>query len=393
MGINREKLQGMTAVLEREIGKGTLAGGGVLVFHRGEEQFSAFRGFASRESGAPMARDTICRMYSMSKPLTSAAAMVLYERGDLDLMAPVEAFLPGFKNQKVAVGGRLEPVPSLRPCLVKDLLDMTAGLTYPGTQTVAEWHMDKLFRQVKSEQDAGKGPSTLEMANRIGEQPLEFAPGQGWKYSTCADVLGAVIEVASGQRFGEFLKEQILDPLGMLDTGFSVPEEKRSRIAQVYELTPQGLIPHPGCHLCVGPVEGTGFESGGAGLFSTIQDYGRFARMLTLGGAFEGKQILSRKTWEFMRSPALNDTQLACFDHWLTLEGFSYGNLMRVCLFPGQSYMPSTPGEFGWDGWLGVHFLADPAEELSFVFTMQRANCGTIEITRKLRAVLYSALD
>lgn len=388
-----EDFSRLTEVMQRQLQTGTIAGMGVLVFHHGQEVYRDFCGYADREAGKPLDSGTIYRMYSMSKPLTSAAAMKLYEMGQLDLMAPVSQFLPGFRSQRVATGNGFAPVSPVRPCLVKDLLGMTSGLVYPSNMTVAGCYMDRLFTQVKEQQDQGKGPSTVEFANLMGEQPLEFAPGSSWKYGTSADVLGAVIEVASGQSFGSFLKEQILDPLGMEDTGFSVPKEKQDRVSKVYQLTDQGLQLHSGCHLCVGPMDPTGFESGGAGIFSTIDDYGKFARMLTLGGAFEGKQVLSRKTWEFMRSPQLTEDQQRAFDGWLNLNGYSYGNLMRVSVAPGRSYMPGSVGEFGWDGWLGVHFLADPAEELSFVFTMQRADCGTIEITRKLRAVLYASLE
>ena len=201
--------------------------------------------------------------------------------------------------------------------------------------------------------EAGSGMDTATFCNRLGEQPLAFMPGTGWRYGTGADVLGAVIEKASGKRFGQFLKEELFDPLGMADTDFRVLPEKADRLVTCYQRTEAGLVPFTGMHLAVGRYDRPpAFESGGAGLVSTLEDYSRFATMLMNGGIWQGKRILSETAVRYMTSSRLNgDVRRKLWD---SLGGYNYGCLVRVCDRPGECSHFAAEHEYGWDGWLGT---------------------------------------
>ena len=268
-----------------------------MVIRDGQEMAFAADGYADIEAGKKYERDTIARLYSMTKPVTSAAAMLLMERGLLDPGAFVEEFLPGFHNAIVASGGKL--VPTVRPVRICDLLNMTSGLMYGGDVTsVCSMETEKLFDRIKEHLYLEDAMTTQEVANRLGLIPLQFQPGESFQYGTSADVLGAVIEVISGKTFGEFLKEEFFEPLDMEDTAFYVPENKQERLAKVYQRTEQGLELYTENHLGImnAMEQVPAFESGGAGLVSTLDDYAKFASMLLQEGSYQGKQILKPQT-------------------------------------------------------------------------------------------------
>ena len=372
-----------------------VAGANLLVVKDGKEIIYVQEGMADRETGRKIERDTIFRMYSQTKPVTAVAAMMLMERGLLDFYAPVSEFLPSFAQMCVAKGG--ERIPCTRQILVNDLLNMTSGLVYPDEGTEAGRAADKVFQEVCSRLHSKEPMTTRELVDKLSVCPLSFEPGSSWAYGTSADVLGAVIEVVSGKRLSEFMREEIFEPLGMKDTAFWVPKEKQGRLAKSYETVEKEnggkeLVLYTGDNLAVrnDMVVPPAYEAGGAGLVSTLDDYSRFAAMLLNEGSLDGVQILKPKTVEFFRSGELLPAQQDSFRNWVGLEGYSYGNLIRVCKNPPRSGMMTRKGEYGWDGWLGAYFANFPEEKMTILMGTQKKDGGTFGLTRKLRNVILS---
>lgn len=378
-------------ILRNSIDNNELAGGNLLIIKEGKEIFYHEDGFADKEAGLPIKRDSIFRVYSMTKPVTAAAAMILMERGEIELFDAVSKYIPSFKNQMVVNGDTL--VPAERQVTVKDLLSMTSGLVYGGEHKAGK-DTEALIKEINDRLLGDSPMDTVEAMTKLGECALAFQPGTFWEYGTSADVLGAVIEVASGKKFGEFLKEEMFEPLGMNDTGFWVPEEKRCRLVKTYEDNGNGTlrlynknnleINH---HMDSKPA----FESGGGGLVSTIDDYAKFASMLMSKGIFNGVRILKPKTVEYLVSSTLSAEQQKGLERWFTLSGYSYGNLMRVMTDCSKAGGLGSIGEYGWDGWLGTYFCNSPKDDLTFLFMMQKTDSGTTSITRKLRNIILSS--
>lgn len=377
--------------LRKSIEHQELAGANILILKNGEEIFYHEDGFADIEAGHKIQRNSIFRLYSMSKPVTAAAAMILVERGEMELNEPVSQFLDGFQHQMVEKDGRLVPVD--RDVTLHDLLSMTSGLVYGGDDQAGQGTtavFDELDRRLLGSSPLG----TVEAMNKLGHVALSFQPGTSWQYGTSSDVLGAVIEVVSGQRFGEFLKKELFDPLQMDDTGFWLPEEKRHRLVKTYTNSSAGELElYTGNHLGIihHMDRHPAFESGGAGLVSTVDDYAKFARMLMNKGIVNGTQLLRSKTVDFLTSATLTTNQQKSFDSW-GLAGYSYGNFMRVLTNPSQAANLGSVGEYGWDGWLGCYFINCPQDKLTFLFMMQKKDAGTTPLTRKIRNIVFSAL-
>lgn len=392
-GIDEAKARSIDKLISSEIDAGDLAGSALCVIKNGREVIRRSYGVRDIESGEPMPDEPIFRMYSMSKPVTSAAAMILLERGVIRLDDPVSRYIKSFASQSVWENGKLVPVK--REVTINDLLNMTSGLVYPDATTEPGRRMETLFNDAIARANSGCGYGTVEFCELIGRQPLAFHPGERWQYGTSADVLGAVIEVASGMRFGDFLKKEIFQPLGMVDTDFYVPSEKRNRFVTMYRRHADApkLRPYLGSHLVILDfTQSPAFQSGGAGLASTLSDYGRFARMLINGGELDGVRILRRETVEFMHSDRLSDAQRPSFD-WEALRGFSYGNLMRVLKNP-DALDPvlggaGREGEFGWDGWAGTYFMADPASDMIVLYFISRIDFDPSPMRAQLKRILY----
>ena len=385
-------LHRMEEYLRNCVEEGEIAGANFLLYRQGVEEAYFETGFADLEAGKPIRRDTIFSLYSMSKPVTAAAVMKLFEMGKIDLQDPVSQYLPGFHSQRVEEGER--DVPVHRECTLHDLLSMTSGLPYNGMESRPAREADVVFQELE-DRAMGENPmTTQEFANRVGSCALSFHPGEHWMYGTSADVLGAVVEVASGKRFGEFLREYFFEPLHMQDTGFYVPAEKQERLSKVYTKTPEGLRRYDGHHLGIfrEKIEAPAFESGGAGLFTTIDDYMRFGRMLLQKGELEGERILSSKTVKYMTSCGLTQAQQADFDLWPGLSGYTYGNLMRVLRDPGLAILNGSRGEYGWDGWLGPYFLNSPQDAMTFLFMYQKSDSGVTPMTRRLKNMLFAGM-
>ncbi len=387
-----KNLKQLSIIIQDEVNRGEISGAAIRVLQNNEIIYQDEVGLADIEKNINIAKDTIYRLFSQSKPVTAVAAMILYERGLLNLMAPVSDYLEGFQNQQIWTEKGLVPVTN--PVTVKDLLNMTSGIVYPDESFEVGRKMQALFADVERSYHEGKQVSTVDFANRIGQVPLEFEPGDHWRYGASADILGAVIEVVSGRSFGIFLKEEIFAPLGMVDTGFYVPLEKLHRFAQVYEYKNnlKKLVPFTGDMLAIFDYRTPpGFESGGAGLVSTVEDYTRFALMLANGGSYHGVRILGRKTISYLSKSQLTLSQAVTFD-WDPLRGYGYGNLMRSMVNLAAAGSNGSVGEFGWDGWTGNYFMVDPEEKLVMLYMIQRAGGTNPTMFRKLRSIIYGAI-
>ena len=378
--------------LKQSIENKEIAGANFMVIKDLKEVFYHEDGLANMESGRPITRGSIFRLYSMTKPITATSIMMLLERGDIDLFDPVSQYLPGFKSQRVEKNGELVPVS--REVNIHDLLNMTSGLVYGGTDKAGQ-HTEELFQDMGSRLHGNNPMGTLEFANCLGQGPLSFEPGSYWQYGTSADVLGAIVEIVSGKRYGEFLSKEIFEPLEMKDTGFWLTEEKRNRLVNTYQDDGEGgLKLYADNHLGIlhQMNRQPAFESGGAGLASTIDDAAKFTTMLMNQGSLNGVRLLNPRTVQYLTSASLTDWQQAGFDTWHTLCGHSYGNQMRVMTDTGKAGIIGGQGEYGWDGWLGVYFCNSPQDKLTILFMIQKKDAGTLPITRKLRNIVFSSL-
>lgn len=385
-------LRGLKTEIEKEIASGAINGAAIRVLHKNEIIYDECQGFADKEKGLLISKNTIYKLFSMTKPITAVATMILYERGVLDLLSPVSRYLEGFRNQKVWTEHGL--VDTVREVTIQDLLNMTSGVVYPDEGFEAGRIMGDLYAEVDELCRQGKPLSTIEFCNRVGSMPLEFQPGERWRYGASADILGAVMEVITGQSLGSFLKQEIFEPLGMVDTDFYVPKEKQGRFAAVYnydtvtkklEVFRDRFLQIDDC------LEHPSFESAGAGLVSTVEDYSKFAKMLINGGTYQGKRILGQKTVKYLGTPQLTKEQAVTYN-WDTQYGYSYGNLMRSLVDPVRATSNGSIGGFGWDGWTGNYFFVDPKEELVMIYMIQRCAGGNPSLIRRLRQIVYSAI-
>lgn len=388
-----DRIQG---VMERAVEHSLVAGVNLLVEQDGRELIYAQAGKSDRESGREMTRDTIIRLYSQTKPVTAVAAMILMDRGEIDLCQSVGEFLPAFRKPYVETAdGHIAP--AVRPLRLYNLLNMTSGLSYPNDMTASGRASAKVYEEACARLGTEREMGTRELVERLAEGPLAYEPGSSWQYGTSADVLGAVIEVVSGKSLAEFMKQEIFKPLGMEDTAFYVPEEKQGRLAKIYETVAgeggeSSMALYTEDHLAVNHSMDhlPAYMAGGAGLASTLDDYMKFARMLLAGGNYGGKRILTPRTVQYLTGGQLYPQQQKSFSQWLGLEGYSYGNLMRVCKEPGQASGLTRRGEYGWDGWLGAYFANFPEENMTILMGTQKKDGGTFSLTRKLRNLILS---
>lgn len=374
--------------LSRFVSGGEIAGCSARIMRKDEVLFEESFGYADREAKRPMGPDTIFAIASMSKVITVAGIMQLYERGMFKLWDPVSAYLPGFKAPKIArelPGGNVEIIPAKGEVTMRQLFTMTSGVPYGGTDTAAA--RIRTAKEKEILEAGGPMPDTVAVANMVGSLPLAFEPGEKWMYGFSIDILGAVISVLSGKTLGEYLKENIFDPLGMCDTGFFVPAEKQARIATLYHIG-EGLR-HEAREY---GTEAPAFESGGGGLFSTVRDYSRFAQMLLHGGTLDGQRILGRKTIDLISTDHLTPAQQATHN-WDTQRGYGYGLGVRVMTHPEVAESNGSVGEWGWDGAFGNWFCVDPREELTCVYLTTNLPGSHYRFIPKLTASMYASLN
>jgi CubicO group peptidase (beta-lactamase class C family) len=381
VGLSTTRLARLGAVMQGEVERGRVPGAVALIARRG--RIAYFESFGQRDpaAGAPMAKDAIFRIYSMTKPITSVAAMMLWEEGRFLLNDPVAKYLPEFSDLQVAVerDGQVERVPAARAVTIQDLLRHTSGLTYEfrGPGAVQKMYMSaKVYSRAQSSAD---------QVATLGKLPLLYQPGTRWEYSRSTDVVGRLVEVLSGLPLSAYFERHILAPLGMVDTAFHVPPRHHSRLAEAFAKDPDS-----GSAVQLLEVrDPPNFESGGGGLVSTASDYARFLQMLLNGGAFDGRRYLSRKTIEFMTADHLGAVTGAPD---LLLPGHGFGLGFAVRLQAGIAHVPGSVGQYFWGGLAGTTFWVDPAEQLFALLLIQAP--GQRDYYRTLyRDLVYAAFD
>ena len=398
-GMDAARLERIDEHLRRRyIEPGKIAGCQVLVLRRGVVAHHCVMGLADRERQMEVAEDTIWRIYSMTKPITAVAMMTLYERGLFQLTDPVERFIPEWRGLQVAESGpdgSRRMVAPARPMQIRDLLMHTSGIGYG---------RDNADLEVVPVGSRGRASSLrldhdLEaMVERLAGTPLRFHPGTHWLYSLGLDVCGRLVEIMSGRRLDRFMAEEIFAPLGMLDTGFSVPERQVERFAACYARgAAKDLVPVDD------PVESAyldtpSFLAGGGGLVSTAPDYARFCRMLLEGGEIDGQRVLGRKTVELMTANHLpGDGSMAEFAlnggyGEVGFDGMGFGLGVAVGQGPAATGVIGSAGEYMWGGAASTLFWVDPAEELIVVFMTQLLPSGTFNFRGQLKALVYPAI-
>jgi len=372
--------------LARFVDNGQYAGAIWLIAREGTIVDCKAHGFRDLEARLPMQRDTICRIYSMSKIITSVAVLTLVEEGRIRLDDPIGDYLPELKQMKVLQGGTADVpvlVPASRPITVKHLLTHTSGLIY-------DFDGDDALHQLYQRAKLWEGTSLREFVGKVGALPLKSQPGDEWHYGINSDVLGALVEAVSGKSFEAFLSERIFSPLEMKDTSFDVPAEKQSRLAKTYKRDVAGSLIESEPILGTWPQAGRGLAAGGSGMFSTADDYARFAQMLANGGHFKGKQILSRKIVELMTANHL--VTLAkpnhAFSQW---NGWGLG--VEVQLDLGRSSVPGTPGAFGWYGAATTYCRIDPQEQLVAILFTQQLPFNDQKLFETFTTLYYSTME
>lgn len=383
------RFKNLDTLFKRYIEKGP-SGCACSVVHKGELKYEEYFGLADIETKTPITPDTLYRIFSMTKVITCTAALMLYERGLYLLNDPLEKYLPEFGNPQVyryTSNNSLYTSPAASPILVKDLFTMTSGLTYDGDDTETARQVSKKLAQWKS---AGYKYDTRTFARELAAIPLSFDPGTHWRYGLSHDVLAAFVEVVSGKRFGQFLKDEIFDPLGMKNTFHRLPESRKKDLCSFYNRNSDGILiksDERDDHIHADDI----FEGGGSGLLSTLGDYQRFVCMLTNNGELDGVRILSRKTIDLMASNHLNPQQQADYN-WPHHAGYGYGLGVRVMIDQQKGGCNGTTGEFGWSGLLGTWMLVDRKEELSVTYMQQMLPSQEEYHAARIRSVVYGAL-
>jgi CubicO group peptidase (beta-lactamase class C family) len=408
VGMSRAGLDRIDAHLKnRYVDAGRFPGTQLLIYRRGKVAHSAVQGYADLERKVPVKDDTIFRIYSMTKPITSIAFMMLLEEGLVALDEPVHKYIPEWKNLGVFVAGNAPAFltrPPSRPMLIVDLLRHTSGLTYGFQQRS---NVDAAYREAKIGEVLKAGTLDTMIAD-LAKIPLEFSPGEAWNYSVATDVIGYLIGKISGQPFEQFLKERIFNPLGMSDTDFHVPKEKAHRFAACYSADPPGkmtfhaterkgaltLQDDPATSSFLAPPS---LISGGGGLCSTAADYLTFCRALINGGEVGGVRLIGPKTLQLMTSNHLpGGVDLPAMSRSLFSEaaynGIGFGLGFAVTMEPAKTLIPGSPGEYNWGGAATTSFWIDPAEELITIFMTQVMPSSAYPLRRELRTLVYSAI-
>ncbi len=398
VGLTSARLANIRSVMNRHVAEKQIPGAIGLIARRGKIAYQETFGMADVEAGKPMRLDTIHRIYSMSKPITSVAVMMLYEEGKFQLNDPVAKYLPEFAKMQVGTEEKdpqtgmptLKNVPAKRPITVRDLLRHTAGLTYG---VFGDTLVDREYRKAGILSDL----NLAEFITNLSNIPLLYEPGARWHYSVSVDVLGRLVEVLSGKSFEQFLQERIFTPLEMRDTGFYVSADKKDRFAKLYSPTKDGKIkPAVICATrqeCLEKfpnavpsfLEPPTMPSGGGGLVSTTYDYLRFCQMLLNQGQYGGKRLLSRKTVQLMRSDNLGAIPGMG-------PGVGFGLGFAVSKAPGEAGMMGSPGEYNWGGAAGTRFWIDPQEELIGIFMIQILPHNGLEYGSEFRVLAYQAI-
>ena len=397
LGLSTERLSLIDQFLQTQyVDTGRLKGCVLLVARRGEVAHLGVLGQMDAERDRPMTANTLFRIYSMTKPITSLAFMMLVEQGLVALDDPVSRYIPAWKGLGVYDGGFMETFrtrPTERPMLIVDLLRHTSGLTYGFQQRT---NVDAAYRKLGVGEIEKQGDLDG-MIETLAGLPLEFSPGTAWNYSVSTDVLGYLIGKISGQPLEKFLQTRLFDPLGMTDTGFFVPPAEAGRLAACYALGPKGVVlqDDPTTSSYLAPPS---FISGGGGLVSTAHDYLKFCKMVLGGGALDGKRYVSPKTIQLMGANHLpGGSDLTTMSKSLFSEaayaGLGFGLGFSTTIDPAATLIPATQGDLSWGGAASTAFWIDPKEELITILMTQLLPSSAYPIRRQLRTLVYSAFS
>ena len=391
VGLSMDRLKRIDGWMQRWVDSGRLAGMSVLVSRRGQIAYECCYGLADRERGTPMATDTIVRIYSMTKPLTSVALMMLYEEGHFQLDDPIHAVLPYFKETRVWAGEGKDPAPLARPITYRDLLTHTSGLTYGFINATP---IDAMYREKGV--DFQTADATLgDIVEKAASMPLLAQPGAAWNYSIATDVVGHLVAKISGQPFAQFLHDRVIAPLGMTDTAFTVAPANIPRFAANYARGEDGratLLDDPATSRFITP---RSIASGGGGLTGTARDYMKFCHMMLNEGLTGRHRLLGRKTVELMTSNHLPGDMASMGMPRFSeskYDGVGFGLGFSIMLDPAKAEILGTPGEFAWGGAASTAFWIDPAEDLAVVLLTQLTPSSTYPIRRELRVLTYAAI-
>ena len=401
VGMSAERLGRITTMLKKEIADGKLPGVVVMVARKGKIIYSDAIGFQDKGANTPMKPDAIFRIYSMTKPLASVAAMTLVEDGVIQLTDPISKFLPAFKDMQVSVAApgadgkaTYTNVPAARPIIVQDLLRHSAGLAYAEitkNEPVKAAYVEAKFSQPGIHEYDSRGMTPAEQVERIAKAPLIHQPGTTWEYSMAVDILGRVVEAASGKRLSVVLDERLFKPLKMVDSSFWLPAAKMSRLAQ-----PMAVDPASGQKISVLDVSAEPMnDSGGAGALSTASDYLRFAQMLLNGGELDGTRVMSRSTIKLMTSDHLGTRIAAPFqpgELLLGTPGYTFGLGFAVRQGDGVAGVAGSAGEFMWAGYAGTYFWVDPKEEIVAVYMTQAPSPIRAYYRKMFKSLVYQSL-
>lgn len=398
-GFCAQRLQRIDQVLSADIAAGRLPGAVVLVARRGSLVHATALGVRDPATGAPMEIDSIFRIFSMTKPFTSVAALMLMEEGRLQLSDPVSEFVPQFRAPMVSTAqhgpdGTLDYrlVPATRAITLHDLLTHSSGLTY------GERSANAPVRDAHARLGIAVNPRELspaEFLDRLAQAPLAHQPASIWEYGLSTDLLGAIVESVAGESLGRFLASRLFEPLGMTDTGFHVGPAQTARVAQPFAIDPVGgeALRSPG--QIFDAAARPRMESGGAGALSTASDYYRFAQMLLRGGEFDGVRVLSRSSVTLMTADHLGTriaTPLTPGDAAMQSPGYGFGLGVAVRLADGLALVPGSAGDFFWSGTAGTSFFVDPKLQLVTIFMAQAPGVVRLRYRRLMRQLVYQSI-
>jgi CubicO group peptidase (beta-lactamase class C family) len=394
VGLSSNRLSRIRPWMQKYLDENKLAGATTLVARHGQVIYCDSLGYRDLEGRQSMETGTILRIYSMTKPITSVALMMLYEEGHFQLDDPVAEFIPSFKDLQVYVsgsGGEMITESLNRPMTIHHLLTHTSGLIYGFGDSGP---LPDLYKKYST--DFGTHDGKLgDVVERLSKIPLSFQPGERWNYGVSTDVLGRLVEVISGQSLDDFFQNRILKPLKMEDTGFALPSAKADRFAALYECMEDDnlfLLESPQNSPMIDTVQ---TFSGGGGLVSTLGDYFRFTELVRRKGEFDGVRLLGRKTIEYMTrnhlpgdladmgQPTFNET---------TYEGIGFGLGFSVMLDPAKARVIGSPGEYAWGGYASTAFWIDPLEDMTVIFLTQLIPSSAYPIRRELRILTYQAI-
>ena len=394
VGISSERLERLHALIQDEVDHKQLAGAITILARHGKIVDYRTYGMRDLAAGKVMLKDTIFRDYSMTKPVTGVAMMILYEEGKWLPGDPISKYIPEFANLKVFNGvdadGKMILVDPEHAPTMRELMSHSAGFSYGSGKSP----VDAMYQDLKPMQSA----NLQEMIDKLAKIPLNYQPGKGWTYSVSMDIEGYLVEKLSGQTLPDFMRDHIFTPLGMKDAGFFVPEEKRDRFATNYRNNPQGeFVPTAASG---GPSVDYGKQptmpSGGGGLVSTAEDYYHFAQMLANGGELDGKRVLAPATVKLMTSNHLPDNLLTGafgIGQHIMRAGFGYGYNCAVVFDPAAAGLPDGKGTFFWDGAAGTWFWVDPTNDIVFVGMIQRMTSpDNHSLLYRSHAAVYQAL-